>query len=142
MQLLSAFAQFLISEWIWSFTGALHHSTLSILLTIMLLIYVAKERMVSAVFYAVCSQLWAVLLFAGIVHLFLDTVCKVSCDVSAHAPIAPLAACFLLGMIYTALQISFFYILRYFWYVPLERYAQILFFSNTLSALIVCKCLV
>jgi len=140
MRLLCSFAQFLISEWLWSFTFAFYHPLINILIMITLLLCVAKQRVIPAVLCAVSSQLCAILLLAALVHLFLDMAFGISFEgYETMVMIHPLAACFLLGMIYATLQILFFYILTFFYRVPLQRFSFIVLVSNTISALIVFK---
>ncbi len=140
MRLLYAFSQFLISEWLWSFTFAFYHPLINILIMIMLLFWSAQQRIIPAVLCAVSSQLCAILLLAALVHLFLDMTLGISFEgYEGMAMIHPLAACFLLGMMYAALQILFFYILTFFYQLPLRKLSFIAFLSNTLSALVVYK---
>ena len=106
MRVLYSFAQFLISEWLWSFTFAFYHPLINILIMIVLLVWLAQQRIIPAVLCAVSSQLCAILLFAALVHLFLDMTLGISFEgYEAMSMIHPLAACFLLGMMYAVLQI-------------------------------------
>lgn len=140
MRVLYSFAQFLISEWLWSFTFAFYHPLINILIMIVLLVWLAQQRIIPAVLCAVSSQLCAILLFAALVHLFLDVTLGISFEgYGQMVMIHPLAACFLLGMMYTGLQILFFYILTFFYRLPLSQFSFIVLLSNTISALIVFK---
>lgn len=140
MRVLHSFAQFLISEWLWSFTFAFYHPLINILIMIVLLIWSALQRIIPAVLCAVGSQLCAILLFAGLVHLLLDMTLAISFEgYEEMIMIHPLAACFLLGMTYAALQILFFYMLTFFYRLPLRQFSFIVLLSNTISALIVFK---
>ncbi len=140
MKLFYSFAQFLISEWIWSFTFAFYHPLINILIMIMLLAWFAQQRIIPAVLCAVSSQLCAILLFAALVHLLLDITLGISFEgYEDMVMIHPLAACFLLGMIYAVLQIFFFYMLAFFYRLPLRQFSFMALLSNAISALIVFK---
>lgn len=141
MKLLYSFAQFLISEWIWSFTFAFYHPIINILITILLFVRSAKQRVVAAILYAVCSQAYASFLFALLVHVIFDMLLGISFDAGyEHARIIhPLAACFLLGLIYSIAQISFFAVMKRWYRFPAKQFYWIVCISNTITALIVFK---
>ncbi len=140
MKLLYSCAQFLISEWLWSFTSAFSHPLINILIMIMLLVWFAQQRIIPAVLCAVSSQVCAMLLFAAFVHLFLDMSLGISFEgYESMTMVHPLAACFLLGMLYAVLQILFFYLLTFVYDLPLRTFSLIVLVSNTISALIVFK---
>ncbi len=140
MKLLVSFAQFLISEWIWSFTFALYHPIVAVLILILLLIKYAKQKIISSVFYAICSQACASLLFTFLVHVVLDLILGITVDASGvKNMIHPLAACFLLGVIYSGLQIAFFAFIRAWYRFPFEKFSIAVCISNTVAALIIFK---
>lgn len=140
MKLLVSFAQFLISEWIWSFTFAFYHPIITVLMMILLLVKYAKQRIIAAVFYALCSQVYASLLFTILIHIIFDMLFGITIDThETRGMIHPLASCFLLGVIYSGLQISFFAIIRTWYRFPMERFAIVVCVSNTVAALIVFK---
>lgn len=140
MKLLISFAQFIISEWVWSFTFALYHPIIAVLIMILLLIKYAKQRIIPAVFYAICSQACASLLFTILVHIVLDMILGITFDLSdARSMIHPLAACFLLGAIYSGFQICFFAFVRAWYRFPFEKFSIVVWISNTVAALVVFK---
>jgi hypothetical protein len=140
MKLLVSFAQFLISEWIWSFTFAFYHPIITVLMMILLLVKYAKQRIISAVFYAICSQIYASLIFTILIHVFFDMLLGISFDgYELKNMIHPLASCFLLGIIYSGFQISFFAIIRTWYRFPIKRFALVTCISNTIAALLVFK---
>lgn len=140
MKLLISFAQFLISEWIWSFTFALYHPIIAVLFMILLLIKYAKQKVIPSVFYAISSQAFASLVFTIVVHIIFDMFLGITFDASgAKSMIHPLAACFLLGVIYSGFQIAFFAAIRAWYRFPFERFSIAVCISNTVAALIVFK---
>lgn len=140
MKLIYSFVQFLISEWIWSFTFALYHPIITVLIMTLLLIKYAKQKIIPSVFYAICSQVYASLMFTLIIHVIFDMVLGITFDAyETNNMIHPLASCFLLGMIYSGLQISFFALIRAWYRFPFERFSIAVCISNTVAALIVFK---
>lgn len=140
MKLIYSFVQFLISEWIWSFTFALYHPIITVLVLTLLLIKYAKQKIIPSVFYAISSQLFASLAFTVLIHVVFDMVLGITFDVcESNNMIHPLASCFLLGMIYSSLQIFFFTLIRAWYRLPFEKFSIAICISNTVAALIVFK---
>ncbi len=140
MKLVYSFGQFLITQWVWAVTFARAHPLINMLIMLSILLFYAKVKIVPALCYAFFSQLFAVVVFTIFVHGILDKVLGIGFAKHEMAfLIHPLAACFLLAMIYTALQALFFYILSYFYALPLQKYSSIAFVSNVITVFIVYK---
>ncbi len=140
MKLVYSFGQFLITQWVWAVTFARAHPLINMLVMLSILLFYAKVKIVPAVCYAFFSQLFAVVVFTVFVHGILDKVLGIGFAQHETAfLIHPLAACFLLAMIYTALQALFFYILCFFYTLPVQKYSSIAFASNIITVFIVYK---
>lgn len=132
-------AQFLISEWIWSFTAGFCQMFVNVLMLILFLWWFAHQRMISAVLYATSSQLFAFVMFTICIHALLDGLCGVSYDYESVVVMNPCIVSLALGMVYTLFQALFFYICSYTCSFPLRTYIYTAFFSNLISSLLVMK---
>jgi hypothetical protein len=138
MKFVNSFGQFLITQWVWAVTFARAQPLINMLVMLLILLVVSKVRVIPAVLYAFFSQFFALVLFTLFVHGVLDKMLGIT-FVENEQPflIHPLATTFLLAMIYTALQTLFFYILSYFYALPVQKYARIAFVSNVVSMFVV-----
>ena len=137
MELMNAFGQFLITEWIWSVTVGAYHIILNTLLLIVLFLFIAKMRMIPAVLLSVFSHLFALVTFTFFVYVVLDKLLGISFDQSKQITlINPLFVSFLLGTIYTVLQGWFFYMVSKKYRLPLKKLFYITFASNTVTSCI------
>lgn len=138
MKLLYAFAQFLISEWLWAFTFGFYHPMINIVIMIPLFVYSARQRFVQAVLYAVGSQLCALVSFSLFVHLILDLMLGVQFEsYDARMIMHPFISSFLLGSVYALLQLAYFYLLSFIYTIPIKLFARIVFISNIITALLI-----
>lgn len=135
MKLFYSFAQFLISQWLWSFTFAWYHPIVNVAIAIPLLMYIARQRFVQSVLYAVSSQAFAIIFFTACVHFLLDMLLNVTFDYyESQKIIHPFVTSFLLGILYALLQMVYISILSYFWRIEVKLFALVFFISNSIAA--------
>ena len=140
MKLVYSFAQFLISEWLWSFTFAWYHPIINVVIMIPLCMYVARQRFVQSVLYAVSSQAFAVISFAACVHLLLDLLFGITPEnYELHKMIHPFVASLLLGVIYAVLQLLYIYLLSRLWSINFMLFGYVIVISNIITACIIFK---
>lgn len=140
MKLVDSFGQFLISQWLWAVMFAPAHPLINMLVMLSLLLFYAKVPIIPSVFYAFFSQLFAVITFTLFVHGFLDKILGISFVQNEQIfLIHPLATSFLLAMIYAGLQALFFYILSFFYELPVQTYSAIACVGNIVAMFIIYK---
>lgn len=134
----AALSQFFISEWLWSVTWGVYHNFFAILLLLFLLKLFLRISFVSAVLLSVFAQLFSFLFYTLFVVGFLMFILGIEYDMMASSILlpGPLHACLLLGLIYAVLQIFFFYIVRFYYTLPLLRVSVLVVISNALAALL------
>ena len=140
MKILTSFGLFLTSEWIWAVTFARPYIFLSMPILLIMLFFVGKARLVPAVLYAFFLPIVTIAAFTLLVHGVLDAVLGIHFATSQQTyVIHPLAATFLLAMIYGFFQWLFFYILSRFYSLPVDRYTLAAILSNLVTLALVYK---
>lgn len=140
MKLISSFGLFLTSEWIWAVTFARAHLLLSMPVILITLLIIGKARLVPAVIYAFFSPLVALSSFTFLVHGIIDKIFGISFQASQQTFVVhPLAATFLLAMIYSFFQWLFFFVLSQCYALPVQRYTIAVLVGNLITMLIVYK---
>lgn len=137
MKLLYAFGQFIISEWIWSVTFGQHHAAIAIVLMIIAFLYM-RISFVRAILLALSAQLFAWLMLGGSALVVVHQLFGVTYDaVEPSTGLHPLAASFLLGVIYVLFVMLFFYMLRTWLPRPYELMVKAAAICNVIAAFIV-----
>lgn len=139
MKIISSLGLFLTSEWIWAVTFARPHILLSMPIMLIVLL-VARTRLIPAVMYAFFSPLLALSAFTFLVHGIIDRFLGIHFQAAEQAFVVhPLTATFLLAIIYTLFQALFFYILSFFYTLPIQRYTVIALIANLITMTFVYK---
>ena len=140
MKIISSFGLFLTSEWIWAVTFARAQILLSMPVMLITLLTIGKARLIPAVLYAFFSPIFAVAAFTFLVHGIIDKVLGITFAATKQTYVVhPLAATFLLAVIYTLFQWLFFYILSRFYSVPVQRYTVAALIANLITMSLVYK---
>lgn len=140
MRIVTSFALFLISEWIWGATFARAHIFLSMPIMLLALLIIARARFVSALLTAFFAPVFSLLSFTALVHIFLDRLLGISFPAidSAHT-LSPFFACFLLAFIHLFFQWLFFMLIDRVVQIPVKRYTLAALVANLLAILPVYK---
>lgn len=140
MKIISSFGLFLTSEWIWAVTFARAQILLSMPVMLITLLTVGKARPVPAVLYAFFSPIFAIGSFTFLVHVLLDRLLGITFALTQQTYVVhPLAATFLLAIIYSLFQWLFYYILSLFYRVPVNRFAFAALIANLITMSVVYK---
>lgn len=140
MKIITSFGLFLTSEWIWAVTFARAQILLSMPIMLITLLTIGKARIIPAVLCAFFSPIFAIGAFTFLVHVILDQLLGITFATTQQTyVIHPLAATFLLAVIYTAFQWLFYYILSRFYSVPVQRYTLAAFIGNLITMSLVYK---
>lgn len=130
-------AQLLIAQWIWSITLGVYHPIINCIVMIPLIMYLARKKFVVSLFYALSSQGFTIMVFSLFAHLMLGYIGDFSFEDQAFMTFHPFAASLMLGLIYSLLQLVFFYGACFMWHIPFKIMAIIVPLSNLIAALIV-----
>lgn len=129
---------FLLSEWLWSITWDWYHVPISIVIMFVLFNIALRINIVPAVFIALSANIYSFLVYTllsfGVLHYFLAVPVA---EPASFTHIEPLQACIYLGLIYTAIQISFFMLLKRWHNINVWHMVSMSALGNLLTALIV-----
>jgi hypothetical protein len=137
MKLLYAFGQFIISEWIWSVTFAQHQAAIAIVLLTITFICM-RIPFLRAVVLALSAQLFAWVVLGGVAVFVLHQAVGITFDAAEPSTaLHPLAASFLLGVIYLLCEMLYIYLIRALVSRPWQHIVMAIAICNTIAAWIV-----
>lgn len=137
---LNSIAEFFLSEWLWSMTLGVYQAPLATLFMVILVKMFNRIGWLSTIALSIASNFLAVMIFAllviGVVIYGMSyTYSDVQLN-SYHGAISFMVP-FMLGMIYAALQIPFFMLMRRWYKFSLMRIYFVAIFAHTLAAALV-----
>ena len=136
MLMMYTWAQFILSEWIWSVTWDMYHIPFNIIVMILLFKFFLRIDMVRAVCMAMFSQFFAFLLFSLCALMAMNLIGVGGGPESYTVVPKPLYATLLLGLVYAVLQIIFFACTRLRYQVAFSTLVALVIISNNLTVLI------
>ncbi len=137
-RMLKLLGDFLLDEWLWNMTWGWHQIVLSLIFMWMLLVFIGWMRSIPALLLTITSYLFAYLVFSGFV---VGTVIyffewKYITQATEYVPLNVMSASIWLGVIYSMLQGSFFFIVNKWYRLALVRVLLITVMSNIGAALL------
>jgi hypothetical protein len=140
MKIVTSFALFLVSEWIWGATLARAQIFLSMPLLLLMLFIIARARPVPALLIAFFAPLFSLTVFTLLVHIVIDRLFGITFPAVDQAnTVSPFYACFLLALIHLFFQWLFFLLIDRIWSIPVKRYTLAALAANCLAMLPVYK---
>ena len=137
---IKAIEYFLLNSWLWSMTWGIYHIPINILVMMLLLKFIARMKIIPSILMSFFAKVFSTVLYTLII-LFLVFVVKLKFvfpDIyQGYTQINSLLACISLGVIYSFLQIIFFWIVSRFYVINVGFMVMISFASNIVSALLV-----
>jgi len=129
---------FLLNSGLWGLTWGFNHIPVNILVMIFLLKFVAGLKIIPSILLSFFAKVFSTVLYALII-LFIVLCVKLEFvfpENFDYRNINSLAACISLGLIYSVLQVIFFWIVSRFYKINIGFIAMITFVSNFISALL------
>jgi len=141
VEALNSLFYFFLDKWLWAMTWGIYHIPINILVMLILLKFVGRLKIVPLVLLAFFSKIFSSVGYTLMV-LFIVFVVNLDFplfDYNYVKSINLLLNCIYLGLIYSAFQSLFFFIVNKFYVLNLHLIILITCISNMLSALIVHK---
>lgn len=130
---------FFLNTWLWSMTWGLFHVPLNMLIVIVLLKFVGRFKLISSILLAVFAKVFSVALYAVIIGFFLvvlDLQFVPPGEFGNSQGIDVLFASICLGLVYTAFEVIFFFMVNKFYALNVRVTILIAFVGNIISALL------
>lgn len=135
MMMLRYVADFFSGLWLWNMTWDWYHVPINFLLLCLLFNIFAHMNIVQSVLLSLLAHLYAYIIFSLLVAGFLTYLLNYSYDPNTATYVPdPAHACFYLGTIYAALQISFLALVNIKYKLHLFTAMVVVIISNCLSA--------
>ena len=135
--MLSFFADFFLSEWLWSVTWGMYHIPVNIFIMFLLTKLTVHYGTRSTMLLTVSANIFGLISFTilvGSIIIFVIGLNYLPAESAYNGEYSRFAACLFLGIVYAVLQSFFFYLINKRYKIQLLHMIAIALLSNVIAA--------